>query len=188
MRSADEYVTLGRRQPRETRFTSDGRLSSPETNSKVGRLPLFFMQLFLSHMFLSFMVRTSLRTVSCSPSAFNALSHSLSQCWHDFCHAGGDRQIKSLTPTFTQARPSGAKNIGAKMTSRSCKKFPVRIMRSKTRQTHAFSLLDYDWCRFEPKKYDFEPLFNFQGPVISGCTIVLTETMEMLISEGSDSR
>ena len=49
----------GRRQPRETRWTSDGRLSSPETNLKVGLLPLFFMQLLLSHMFLSFMVRTS---------------------------------------------------------------------------------------------------------------------------------
>ena len=36
-----------------------GRLSSPETNLKVGRLPLFFMQLLLSHMFLSFTVRTS---------------------------------------------------------------------------------------------------------------------------------
>ena len=30
-----------------------------ETNLKVGLLPLFFMQLLLSHMFLSFMVRTS---------------------------------------------------------------------------------------------------------------------------------
>ena len=35
------------------------RLSSPETNLKVGLLPLFFTQLLLSHMFLSFMVRTS---------------------------------------------------------------------------------------------------------------------------------
>ena len=56
--SADECVAPGRRQPRETRWTSDGRLSSPETNLKVGLLPLFFMQL-LSHMFLSFTVRTS---------------------------------------------------------------------------------------------------------------------------------
>ena len=36
-----------------------GGLSSPETNFKVGLLPFFFMQLLLSHMFLSFMVRTS---------------------------------------------------------------------------------------------------------------------------------
>ena len=57
--SADECVAPGRRQRRETRWTSDGRLSSPETNLKVGLLPLFFMQLLLSHMFLSFMVRTS---------------------------------------------------------------------------------------------------------------------------------
>ena len=59
LRSADECVAPGRRQPRETRWTSDGRLSSPETNLKVGLLPLFFMQLLLSHMFLSFMVQTS---------------------------------------------------------------------------------------------------------------------------------
>ena len=57
--SADECVAPGRHQPRETRWTSDGRLSSPETNLKVGLLPLFFMQLLLSRMFLSFMVRTS---------------------------------------------------------------------------------------------------------------------------------
>ena len=57
--SADECVAPGRRQPWETRWTSDGRLSSPETNLKVGLLPLLFMQLLLSHMFLSFMVRTS---------------------------------------------------------------------------------------------------------------------------------
>ena len=60
VRSADECVAPGRRQPRETRWTSDGRLSSPETNLKMGLLPLFFMQLLLSHMFLSFMVRISL--------------------------------------------------------------------------------------------------------------------------------
>ena len=59
VRSADECMAPGRRQPRETRWTFDGRLSSPETNLKVGLLPLFFMQLLLSHMFLSFMVRTS---------------------------------------------------------------------------------------------------------------------------------
>ena len=58
VRSADECVAPGRRQFWETRWTSDGRLSSPETNLKVGLLPLFFMQLLLSHMFLSFMVRT----------------------------------------------------------------------------------------------------------------------------------
>ena len=52
-------LTSAWRQLRETRWTSDGRLSSPETNLKVGLLPLFFMQLLFSHMFLSFMVRTS---------------------------------------------------------------------------------------------------------------------------------
>ena len=63
--SADEWVASGRRQPWETLWTSDERLSSPEMNLKVGLLPLFFMQLFLSHMFLSFMVRTSPLTWLC---------------------------------------------------------------------------------------------------------------------------
>ena len=67
VRSADECVAPGRRQSRETRWTSDGRLSSPETNLKVGLLPLFFMQLLLSHMFLSFMVRTSPLSQSSRP-------------------------------------------------------------------------------------------------------------------------
>ena len=57
--SADECVAPGRCQPRETRWTSDRRLSSPEMNVKVGLLLLFFMQLLLSHMFLSFLVRNS---------------------------------------------------------------------------------------------------------------------------------
>ena len=58
--SADDCVAPGRRHPRHSHWTSEGRLSSPETNLKVGLLPLFFMQLLLSHnMFLSFMVRTS---------------------------------------------------------------------------------------------------------------------------------
>ena len=39
VRSADECVAPGRRQPRKTHWTSDGRLSSPETNLKVGLLP-----------------------------------------------------------------------------------------------------------------------------------------------------
>ena len=67
VRSADECVAPGRRQSRETSWTSDGRLSSPETNLKVGLLPLFFMQLLLSHMFLSFMVRTSPLSVMSLP-------------------------------------------------------------------------------------------------------------------------
>ena len=63
--SADECVASGGRKPRETRWTSDERLSSPETNLKVGLLPLFSMQLLLSHMFLSFMARTSPLTCYC---------------------------------------------------------------------------------------------------------------------------
>ena len=67
-------VAPGRRQSRETRWTSDGRLSSPETNLKVGLLPLIFMKVLLSHMFLSFMVRTS-------PLTFHRLDY-LYETWH----------------------------------------------------------------------------------------------------------
>ena len=59
VRSADECVAPGRRRLQEICWTSDGRLSSPETNLTVGLLPLFFMQRLLLHMFPSFMVRTS---------------------------------------------------------------------------------------------------------------------------------
>ena len=38
---------------------SGGRQSSPEASLKVGLLRLFFMQLLLSRMFLTFMVRAS---------------------------------------------------------------------------------------------------------------------------------
>ena len=45
-RSKLDPLTSAWRQPRETRGTSDGCLSSPETNFKVGLLLLFLMQLF----------------------------------------------------------------------------------------------------------------------------------------------
>ena len=79
VRSADECVAPGRRQFRETRWTSDGRLSSPETNLKIGLLPLFFMQLLLSHMFLSFMVRTSPLTFLSAEDAVLVTQHWC--CW-----------------------------------------------------------------------------------------------------------
>ena len=46
VRSADECVAQGRRQPRETRWTSDGRLSFPETNFKVGFYHCSFCNFF----------------------------------------------------------------------------------------------------------------------------------------------
>ena len=65
VRSADECVAPGRRQPERLAELPTGVRSSPETNLKVGLLPLFFIQLLLSHMFLSFMVRTSPLTWWC---------------------------------------------------------------------------------------------------------------------------
>ena len=63
-------------------------------------------------------------------------------------------------------------NNRAKMTSRSRKMLPVRVLkRNKTSQNHTSLLQELDCCRFEPKRR-FWSAFQFQGPVISECTCV----------------
>ena len=75
-------------------------------------------------------------------------------------------------------------NNGAKMTSRSRKKFPVRI--SETKRViitlPRFSILTVADLS---QKDNFEELFNFQGPVISECTIVWTpiRLIKLLVTE-----
>ena len=49
------------------------------------------------------------RTGCCSPSTFYALSHSLSKCWHAFCHARGWQTNDISHAAFTQACWNGAK-------------------------------------------------------------------------------
>ena len=85
--SADEFES------RETRWISDGRLSSPETNLKVGLLPLFFVQLLLSHMFLSFVVRTSPLTI-CLCSIL--VLWSSMDLWCLLCHMTGCEYIATM--------------------------------------------------------------------------------------------
>ena len=82
----------------------------------------------------------------------------------------GDRQMTSFTQLLSRPGQMPRKN-GAKMTSRSRKKFPVRVSetkRVKITLPYFKSLTAVDLC----PKDDFDQLFNFQGPVISECTIV----------------
>ena len=105
VRSADECVAPRRRQPQETPWTSDGRLSSPETNLKVGLLPLFFMQLLLSHMFLSFMVRTStLMFIENNPWTKKQQKRKLNrkEAAFRFCHVSSFCKMKRLLRTCTR--------------------------------------------------------------------------------------
>ena len=111
-------------------------------------------------------------TGCCSPSTFYALSHSLSKCWHAFCHARGVTDKWHLSRSFYAGPLKWRENNGAKMTSWSLKKFPVRVSETKLVKITLpcfKSLTAADLSRRD----DFDQLFNFQGPVISECTIVM---------------
>ena len=62
-------------------------------------------------------------------------------------------------------------NNGAKMTSWSRKKFPVRVSKTKLVKITLPCLKSLTAADLSHKD-DFDQLFNFQGPVISECTIV----------------
>ena len=64
------------------------------------------------------------RTVSCNPSSFYALSHSLSKCWHPFCHARGWQTNDISHAAFMQARPNGAKIVAPRWCHVRAKSFP----------------------------------------------------------------
>ena len=84
---------------------------------------------------------------------------------------GSDRQVTSLTQLLRVLAKWREKN-GAKMTSRSRQKFPAQMS-----ETKRVSITLPSFCFLIPAdltpKEDFEQLYNFQGPVISECTIVL---------------
>ena len=67
-------------------------------------------------------------------------------------------------------------NNGAKMTSWSRKKFPVRVSEAKLVKITLPCFKSLTAADLSPKD-DFDQLFNFQGPVISECTIVVTKTV-----------
>ena len=111
------------------------------------------------------------RTGCCSPSTFYALSHSLSKCWHAFCHARR-WQTNDISHTSFYATPlNWRENNGTKMTSRSRKKFPVLVSETKRVKTTLPCFKSLTAADLSPKD-NFDQLFNFQGPVISECTIV----------------
>ena len=102
------------------------------------------------------------RTGSCSPSAFYALSYSLSKCWHAFYHARGWQTNDLSHAAFTQARPLMARKNWrpndvtiAQTVSRASK-------RNKTSQNHTSLLQELDCSRFEPKRR-FWSAFQFPG-------------------------
>ena len=70
-------------------------------------------------------------------------------------------------------------NNGAKMTSWSCKKFPVRVSKTKLVKITLPCRKSLTAADLSPKD-DFDQLFNFQGPVISEWTIVLFGIMKLL--------
>ena len=77
-----------------------------------------------------------------------------------------------LSRSFFAGPLKWRENNGAKMTSWSRKEFPVRVSETKLVKITfpCFkSLTAADLCR----KDDFDLLFNFQGPVISECTIMM---------------
>ena len=68
-------------------------------------------------------------------------------------------------------------NNGAKMTSRSRQKFPAQMSETKRVNITLPSFCFLIPTDFTQKK--FEQLFNFQGPVITECTVVLpSDTVE----------
>ena len=101
------------------------------------------------------------RLGSCSPSAFYALSHSLSKCWRAFCHARGWRTNDLSHAAFTQTRPNGAK-IMAPRWRHGRAKVSHASKQNETSQNHNSLLQELDCCRFEPERR-FWSAFQFPG-------------------------
>ena len=76
-----------------------------------------------------------------------------------------------LSRRFYAGLAKWRENNGAKMTSRSRKKFPVRVSETKRLEITLACFKSLTAADLSPKD-DFDQLFNFQGPVISECTIV----------------
>ena len=64
------------------------------------------------------------RTGSCSPSAFYALSHSWSKCWHAFCHARWWQTNDLSHAAFRQAWSNGMKIMAPRWRHDRAKSFP----------------------------------------------------------------
>ena len=76
------------------------------------------------------------RTGSCSLSAFFALSHSVSQSWHAFCHARKWQTNDISHAAFTQARPNGAKIMAPRWHHAHTKSFPCEWAKQNESISH----------------------------------------------------
>ena len=77
-----------------------------------------------------------------------------------------------LSRSFYAGPAKWRENNGAKMMSRSRKKFPVRVSKTKLVKITLPCFKSLTAANLSPKD-DFDQLFNFQGPVISECTIAV---------------
>ena len=75
-----------------------------------------------------------------------------------------------LSRSFYAGPAKWCENNGAKMTSQSRKKFPVRVSETKRVNITLACFRSLTAADLSPKD-DFDQLFNFQGPIISECTI-----------------
>ena len=100
--------------------------------------------------------------------------HCLSKFWHAACllPCSGMTDKWHLSRRFYAGPAKWRENNGAEMTSRSFKRFPAN-KRNKESPTHTSRFKILTAAHLSPKG-DFERLFNFQGPVISECIIVVT--------------
>ena len=78
-----------------------------------------------------------------------------------------------LSRSFYAGLAKWRENNGAMMTSRSRKKFPVQVSETKRVKITLPWFKSLTAADLSPKD-DFDQLSNFQGPVISECTIVIT--------------
>ena len=84
------------------------------------------------------------RLVSCSASAFYALSHSLSKCWHAFCHAHAwGRQTNDISHAALRRLAKWREIMAANVVTFPQKKYSRANKQNKTSQTHTprFSML-----------------------------------------------
>ena len=77
------------------------------------------------------------RIVSCSASAFYALSHSVSKCSHAFCHAQGRQANDISRATLTLARPNGAKIMAPKWRHVRAKNFQSDWAKQNVSKSHS---------------------------------------------------
>ena len=77
------------------------------------------------------------RIVSCSESAFYALSHSMSKCWHAFCHVREWQTSDISRASLMLSRPNGAKIMAPRWRHARAKSFPHKWARQNESISHS---------------------------------------------------